>query len=146
VRIVVLAGQQYATFVLINRVLAIIPVSLGGLRVLDEWWGGVENWPMLMGSPLVVLDSGLRAFWGRGWHQLFRNVSYFVSPSPSLPLYDSSILMGLASDFHESWKSDCERTRSKAKIDNSIHSEVGSSFLPLWSSPCCYPSFQYRGA
>jgi hypothetical protein len=59
---VVLATQQYATFAFINRVLPIIHVSLGGLRILDEWWGGVENWPRLMGSPLVVLDSGLRGF------------------------------------------------------------------------------------
>ena len=84
VRIVVLGMQQYATFALINRVLAIIHVSLGGLGIWDEWWGGVESWPVLMGSPTVLLDSGLRGFWGKGWHQLFRNVSPFTSqPSSS---------------------------------------------------------------
>jgi hypothetical protein len=69
-------------------VLAIIHVSLGGLGILDEWWGGVDNWPVLMGSPLVVLDSGLRGFWGRGWHQLFRSVSP-LTQSPSLQLYSN---------------------------------------------------------
>jgi hypothetical protein len=74
-RIVVLGVRQYAVFMLINRVLAIIHVSLGGLGILDEWWGGAESWPMLIGSPLVVWNNGLRGFWGRGWHQLFRSVS-----------------------------------------------------------------------
>lgn len=145
VRIVVLATQQYVTFALINRVLAIIHVSLGGLGILDEWWGGVENWPMLMGSPLVVLDSGLRGFWGRGWHQMFRSVSPFNSQPPSLQLYSSSILMCFALAFHESWKRDYKRTGSKAKIDNSLRCEVGSGVLPLWSPPCCYSTFRYCG-
>jgi Membrane bound O-acyl transferase family len=79
VRILVLGLQQYAVFTLINRALAILHVSLGGLGLLDEWWGGVESWPMLMGSPAVVWRSGLRGFWGRFWHQLFRNVSLHPS-------------------------------------------------------------------
>lgn len=146
VRILVLGVQQYATFALINRILAIVHVILGGLGVLDEWWGRVENWPMLMGNPLVVLDSGLRGFWGKGWHQLFRSVSPLYSPPTSLQLYGSSILMCLALAFRESWKSDYKRTRSTAKIDNSICSEVGSGFPHLWGPPCCEPSVQYRGA
>lgn len=77
VRIVISGVQQYAVFTMINRVFAIVHVLLGGLGILDGWWGGVENWPMLMGSPAVVWRSGLKGFWGRGWHQLFRYVSSF---------------------------------------------------------------------
>jgi hypothetical protein len=79
VRITVLGGQKYAVFTIIHRVLAVIHVSLGGLGLLDDWWGGMESWPSLMGSPLVVAESGLRGFWGRGWHQLLRNVSLLTS-------------------------------------------------------------------
>jgi hypothetical protein len=75
VRIMVLGVQQYTVFMLINRVLAIVHISLGGLGLLDEWWGGVESWTMFMGSPVVVL-SGLRGFWGKFWHQLLRSVSF----------------------------------------------------------------------
>lgn len=82
VRILVLGVQQYAVFTLINRVLAILHVSFGGLGLFGEWWGGVESWPMLMGSPAVVWGSGLRGFWGRFWHQLFRNL--FMSPAKAL--------------------------------------------------------------
>ena len=82
VRILVLGVHQYAVFTLINRVLAILHVSLGGLGIFGEWWGGVDSWPMLMGSPAVVWGSGLRGFWGRFWHQLFRDVS-------SLPVFSA---------------------------------------------------------
>ncbi|KAH8777115.1 hypothetical protein F5882DRAFT_502855 [Hyaloscypha sp. PMI_1271] len=82
VRILVLGMQQYAVFTLINRVLAILHVSLGGLGIFGEWWGGVDSWPMLMGSPAVVWGSGLRGFWGRFWHQLFRDL--FMSPAKAL--------------------------------------------------------------
>jgi len=75
-RIMVLGVQQYAVSMLINRVSAIVHVSLGSLGLLDVWWGGVESWPIIMGSPTVVLTSGLRGFWGKFWHQLLRSVSY----------------------------------------------------------------------
>jgi hypothetical protein len=61
---------------LINRVLAIVHIILGGVGLLDEWWGGVKSWPMFMGSPVVLLSSGLRGFWGKFWHQLLRSVSF----------------------------------------------------------------------
>lgn len=78
VRIIVLGVQQYTLCMLINRVLAIVYVSLGGLGLLDEWWSRVENWPMMMGSPFVVLTSGLRGFWGQFWHQVLRSVSFLL--------------------------------------------------------------------
>jgi len=62
VRILVLGVQQYAVFTLINRVLAILHVGFGGLGIFGEWWGGVESWPVLMGSPAAVWGSGLRGF------------------------------------------------------------------------------------
>ncbi|PMD47726.1 hypothetical protein L207DRAFT_607219 [Hyaloscypha variabilis F] len=74
VRITVLFAQQYAVFTMINLVLGVIHVSLGGIGLLDDWWGGMESWPCLMGSPLIVAEGGLRGFWGRAWHQLFRNL------------------------------------------------------------------------
>ena len=56
-------------------ILAAPSILLGGLGILDDFWSGTYNWQEIMGNPLVVLDSGLRGFWGKFWHQLFRPVS-----------------------------------------------------------------------
>jgi hypothetical protein len=77
-RIVIFELQQYAIFSLLGTLIAIICVFLGGIGLLDDFWGGTHNWPPLMGSPLVVLERGLRGFWGTFWHQIFRHVSMLV--------------------------------------------------------------------
>jgi len=94
-RITVLGFHQYAVFAVINSVMAIIHVTLGALGMLDDFWGGMENWPPLMGNPLVVLESDLRGFWGRFWHQLFRNVRDF-NVDVELNSNDSQLLIGPA--------------------------------------------------
>ena len=116
VRILVLGLLQYTVFTMINRILAILHVSLGGLGVFGEWWGGVESWPMLMGSPAVVWDRGLRGFWGRFWYQLFRDVS-------SLPVFSAlrvgrPMLMRLV--VHEPSKSINKCAGRKAQVSPRI--------------------------
>lgn len=75
VRILIVGVQQYVIFSVMGIILAIPPILLGGLGILDDFWSGTYNWQPIMGNPLVVLDSGLRGFWGKFWHQLFRSVS-----------------------------------------------------------------------
>ncbi len=75
VRISVLALQQYSTFTMIGAIPAVFFVTLGGVGLVDDFWGRVENWPNIMGNPIAIARSGLRGLWGRFWHQLFRNVS-----------------------------------------------------------------------
>ena len=77
IRIIAFFFQQYSVFSLTGSIPAIVCVSLGGLRVVDDFWGDQLNWSPLMGNPLVVIQSGLCGFWGKAWHQLFRNVSFF---------------------------------------------------------------------
>lgn len=74
-RIIIFGLQQYTIFSLIGSMIAIICVSLGGIGLVDDFWGGTHNWPPFMGNPRVVLERGLRGFWGSFWHQLFRHVS-----------------------------------------------------------------------
>lgn len=74
-RILAFGGQQYAIFSMAGAFAGILPVVLGGLGIADHFWGAPENWRLLMGSPTVVLERGLRGFWGGFWHQLFRHVS-----------------------------------------------------------------------
>ncbi|PVH82036.1 hypothetical protein DL98DRAFT_587045 [Cadophora sp. DSE1049] len=74
VRIIVLGLQQYSVFTLIGAIPAALFVSLGGVGLVDDFWGRVENWPSVMGSPLAISQRGLRGFWGGFWHQLFRNL------------------------------------------------------------------------
>jgi hypothetical protein len=73
-RILVLGVQPYVIFALIHNTMAVVHVTMGGIGILGDFWGGVENWPPLMGSPVVILTRGLRGFWGEFWHQLFRTV------------------------------------------------------------------------
>lgn len=75
VRILVFGLMQYSMFSILGGILAIIGVSLGALGLVDDFWGHPSYWPHLMGNSLVVFHSGLRGFWGRVWHQMFRHVS-----------------------------------------------------------------------
>ncbi|KAH7386385.1 hypothetical protein BKA64DRAFT_142444 [Cadophora sp. MPI-SDFR-AT-0126] len=74
VRIAVLGLQQYSIFALIGAITAAFFVTLGGAGLVDDFWGRVENWPNVMGSPIAITERGLRGFWGGFWHQLFRNL------------------------------------------------------------------------
>jgi len=49
-------------------------VAFGGLGIVGEYWGGTYDWPSLMGNPVALFHNGLRGFWGKVWHQLFREV------------------------------------------------------------------------
>jgi hypothetical protein len=73
-RIAGFGAQQYAVFQLLGTLSALAFVSLGGLGLVDDFWGGMQNWRPLMGSPLAVCRRGLKGFWGGFWHQLFRYV------------------------------------------------------------------------
>lgn len=75
VRISMLGLQQWCTYSLLGAAPAVVFVTLGGLGAVGDFWGRPENWPGVMGSPMVVAKRGLRGFWGGFWHQLFRNVS-----------------------------------------------------------------------
>lgn len=81
IRILIFGCQQCCVFSLMGSIPAILCVSLGGLGFIDDFWGNPLNWPPLMGNPLVVLQSGLRGFWGKSWHQLFRNVRPLREPA-----------------------------------------------------------------
>ena len=49
----------------------LILVSLNALhRLPDEW--SPHAWPPLFGDPSVVLNRGIRGFWGQYWHQAMR--------------------------------------------------------------------------
>ncbi|KAK0111965.1 hypothetical protein ONS96_001228 [Cadophora gregata f. sp. sojae] len=74
VRIAVLGLQQYSVFTLMGAIPAALFVTLGGVGLVDDFWGRVENWPSVMGSPIAIAERGLRGFWGVFWHQLFRNL------------------------------------------------------------------------
>jgi Membrane bound O-acyl transferase family len=73
-RIAVFGAQQYATFSVISSLAALVCVSLGGLGIVGDFWGEMQNWKPVMGSPLAICRRGLRGFWGGFWHQLFRHV------------------------------------------------------------------------
>lgn len=75
VRITVLGLQQYSVFTLMGAIPATLFVTLGGVGLVDDFWGRVENWPSVIGSPMAIAERGLRGFWGGFWHQWFRNVS-----------------------------------------------------------------------
>lgn len=79
VRIAVLGLQQSSIFTLLGAIPAVVFAVLGGVGLVDEFWGRVENWPSIIGSPVAIAQKGLRGLWGGCWHQLFRQVS-------SLPL------------------------------------------------------------
>ena len=74
VRISVVGLQQYTSFASMHTSLATICVGLGGVGVFGDFWGGMESWPLLMGSPFAVVSRGLAGFWGETWHQLCRHV------------------------------------------------------------------------
>ncbi|KAH7317781.1 hypothetical protein BKA65DRAFT_599769 [Rhexocercosporidium sp. MPI-PUGE-AT-0058] len=74
IRIAVLGLQQYSLFTLVGAIPAALFVTVGGVGLVDDFWGRVENWPSLMGSPIAIAQKGLRGFWGIFWHQLFRNI------------------------------------------------------------------------
>ncbi|KAG4432940.1 hypothetical protein IFR05_011586 [Cadophora sp. M221] len=74
IRIAVFGLQQYSVFTLIGVIPSLIFVTLGGLGLVDDFCGRVENWPMIMGNPVAIAQKGLRGFWGVFWHQLFRNI------------------------------------------------------------------------
>ena len=74
IRTIAFGLQQYCIFSLTGSLPAIVCVSLGGVGVIDDFWGNPLNWPPLMGNPFVIIQSGLCGFWGKVWHQLFRNV------------------------------------------------------------------------
>lgn len=76
VRITVLGLQQYSVFTLMGAIPAALFVTLGSVGLVDDFWGRVENWPSVMGSPMAIAERGLRGFWGAFWHQWFRNVSF----------------------------------------------------------------------
>ncbi|KAI9050635.1 hypothetical protein LZ554_005794 [Drepanopeziza brunnea f. sp. 'monogermtubi'] len=75
IRIAILALQQGATLTLVGAIPAILFVTLGGLGLVDDFWGRVESWPGIIGhDPAAVVHRGLRGVWGSFWHQLFRNI------------------------------------------------------------------------
>lgn len=73
-RLGILGIQHYAMVEGCHLFPAILLVSLGGLGVVEDWWGSPDSWPPLMGNITEIAHSGLRGFWGKFWHQLFRNV------------------------------------------------------------------------
>lgn len=83
VRIFIYGLQQYALSSLLIPLLAIPFVTLGGLGIVGDAWGGTQNWRPCMGSPMTVWRRGLRGFWGGFCHQIFRNVSQ-LTPSTLL--------------------------------------------------------------
>ncbi|CZT52700.1 uncharacterized protein RSE6_14059 [Rhynchosporium secalis] len=74
VRIMVFGLEQYCNFTLLGTTPAVVFVALGGIGLVDDFWGSVENWPLIMGNPFAIARKGLRGFWGDFWHQLFRNL------------------------------------------------------------------------
>ncbi|CAL3967942.1 unnamed protein product [Diplocarpon coronariae] len=74
VRISCLMLQQYSVLSLVGAIPAVLFVSLGALGLVGDFWGRVESWPSIMGSPLAIAHRGLRGLWGATWHQLFRNI------------------------------------------------------------------------
>jgi Membrane bound O-acyl transferase family len=106
---------------------------LGGIGVLDDFWGGTENWPPLMGNPLVVLESGLRGFWGKFWHQLFRNVRILLKFDICT---DDLVIDGPR-------QSTCHCVQSPSQVSASVCNPGDASFHPFWSDPCSDPSSQH---
>jgi len=74
IRILVLGSQQYAIFSLVGCIPAVLMVVLGWIGGVSEFYGRKENYLPVMGNPLVILDGGLRGFWGKFWHQILREV------------------------------------------------------------------------
>lgn len=74
-RLFLFAVQQYSVFSLIWAILVALSVSFTTIARGDDFWGVMDNIQPLWGNPIVVFESGLRGFWGKFWHQLFRHVS-----------------------------------------------------------------------
>ncbi|KAL5331875.1 hypothetical protein ACEPPN_001414 [Leptodophora sp. 'Broadleaf-Isolate-01'] len=87
IRITVLGLQQYSVFTLIGVIPSLLFVTLGGVGLVDDFWGRIENWPSIMGNPVAIVQTGLRGFWGVFWHQLFRNI--LTGPGSALSRVDS---------------------------------------------------------
>jgi uncharacterized protein YjeT (DUF2065 family) len=74
VRIAAMGAQQYAIFSMVGSIPAVFLVALGWVGLVGDFYGRMENYPRVMGSPLAVIEGGLRGFWGKFWHQIFRQV------------------------------------------------------------------------
>lgn len=131
-RISALGFQQYAVFALTNTLMAIIHVTLGGIGLLGDFWGEIEYWPPLMGSPLVTLKRGLRGFWGEFWHQLFRN----VRP----PLVSNAEFLLMATDIDKSREGNCDCTANPSKVFASVWNPGGRRFRLVRCTSRCYTS------
>lgn len=79
-RLAVLLSQHIAMLEVSVAMPAIFFVCLGGLGMVGDWWGAPSQWPPIMGDPRAILQGGLRGFWGKFWHQLFRGVRFVHPP------------------------------------------------------------------
>ncbi len=131
VRIAVLLGQQCAVFTIIHWGLAVIHISFGGLGILDDWCGGMGIWPVLVGSPLIIVESGLREFWGRGWHHILRNVSLLTC---HFSTYYKTILTKRFLVADKSCESNGKGDRRTAEVIICVYY---SRVPPIRSCPCC---------
>jgi len=111
-RLGVLFMQHYAMLEISHAMPAFIFVALGGMGVVGDWWGNPSDWPPVMGDLRVVLKSGLRGFWGRFWHQLFRNVGVSF---PTLKAFSTRLIK---KDFPRSRKSLSTRFKRPSKINS----------------------------
>ncbi|TGZ85174.1 hypothetical protein EX30DRAFT_368280 [Ascodesmis nigricans] len=59
--------------------ISIVLAGLGEITGYRKGWCGIEAWPDTFGHPQEGdFGYGIRGFWSRGWHQLFRRV--FIAP------------------------------------------------------------------
>lgn len=71
-RMLVTAGAFFVAIDLLFIVVKIIHINILGREIVGLNASPLM-FPPLWGNPLIVLDKGLRGFWGEVWHQLFRH-------------------------------------------------------------------------
>ncbi|CZS96889.1 uncharacterized protein RAG0_06050 [Rhynchosporium agropyri] len=65
VRIMVFGLEQYCNFTLLGTTPAVVFVALGGIGLVDDFWGSVENWPLIHGEPLCDCAERSQGVLGR---------------------------------------------------------------------------------